>query len=135
MIRRPPRSTLFPYTTLFRSLTIGMAERYEIIVDFSSLKPPTATAPPTRVQLLNDGVANARDYDHTGKVMQFEVGKGVTSFEGNQVPSTLGAGHPVMALKAADRSAVRKMRLHRTNGMWKINDTIWDDVVESQYEF
>src|SRR3712207_8979729 len=24
MIRRPPRSTLFPYTTLFRSLGIGM---------------------------------------------------------------------------------------------------------------
>src|SRR2546430_8216800 len=25
MIRRPPRSTLFPYTTLFRSAWIGMA--------------------------------------------------------------------------------------------------------------
>src|SRR2546429_8650925 len=25
MIRRPPRSTLFPYTTLFRSLLIGAA--------------------------------------------------------------------------------------------------------------
>src|SRR5256885_5154542 len=25
MIRRPPRSTLFPYTTLFRSLVIGLA--------------------------------------------------------------------------------------------------------------
>src|SRR2546430_17444506 len=25
MIRRPPRSTLFPYTTLFRSLGFGMA--------------------------------------------------------------------------------------------------------------
>src|SRR5256884_2274523 len=24
MIRRPPRSTLFPYTTLFRSLSLGM---------------------------------------------------------------------------------------------------------------
>src|SRR3712207_7560051 len=24
MIRRPPRSTLFPYTTLFRSSTVGM---------------------------------------------------------------------------------------------------------------
>src|SRR5690242_21161765 len=24
MIRRPPRSTLFPYTTLFRSLTVGI---------------------------------------------------------------------------------------------------------------
>src|SRR3712207_8906010 len=26
MIRRPPRSTLFPYTTLFRSLGRGLAE-------------------------------------------------------------------------------------------------------------
>src|SRR3712207_8593940 len=26
MIRRPPRSTLFPYTTLFRSLWIGLSE-------------------------------------------------------------------------------------------------------------
>src|SRR3712207_6994082 len=27
MIRRPPRSTLFPYTTLFRSADIGLRER------------------------------------------------------------------------------------------------------------
>src|SRR3712207_7728957 len=27
MIRRPPRSTLFPYTTLFRSLAPGVADR------------------------------------------------------------------------------------------------------------
>src|SRR5688572_31866353 len=27
MIRRPPRSTLFPYTTLFRSLLAGGAQR------------------------------------------------------------------------------------------------------------
>src|SRR5258708_32252164 len=27
MIRRPPRSTLFPYTTLFRSPSAGRAER------------------------------------------------------------------------------------------------------------
>src|SRR2546423_8558730 len=27
MIRRPPRSTLFPYTTLFRSLPVPVAER------------------------------------------------------------------------------------------------------------
>src|SRR3712207_6962409 len=26
MIRRPPRSTLFPYTTLFRSLTLPVSE-------------------------------------------------------------------------------------------------------------
>src|SRR5260221_969363 len=29
MIRRPPRSTLFPYTTLFRSLTATWAESQE----------------------------------------------------------------------------------------------------------
>src|SRR2546429_6794768 len=27
MIRRPPRSTLFPYTTLFRSLVVGISLR------------------------------------------------------------------------------------------------------------
>src|SRR3712207_7802699 len=27
MIRRPPRSTLFPYTTLFRSMTLSPASR------------------------------------------------------------------------------------------------------------
>src|SRR3712207_7915960 len=27
MIRRPPRSTLFPYTTLFRSAEIGLLDR------------------------------------------------------------------------------------------------------------
>jgi spore coat protein A len=110
------------------TFTIGMAERYEIIIDFKDLKG-------TSVQLLNDGVANAPDFDNTGKVMQFTVGNGVTSFEGNQAPSQLGAAHPVMNLKAADRSAVRKMRLHRTNGLWQINDMTWDDVVESKYEF
>src|SRR5256885_13032780 len=29
MIRRPPRSTLFPYTTLFRSEVVGTSERNE----------------------------------------------------------------------------------------------------------
>src|SRR3712207_7702221 len=30
MIRRPPRSTLFPYTTLFRSGPVGALEKKEI---------------------------------------------------------------------------------------------------------
>src|SRR2546430_7439848 len=28
MIRRPPRSTLFPYTTLFRSIAVSRGERF-----------------------------------------------------------------------------------------------------------
>src|SRR2546427_3709083 len=31
MIRRPPRSTLFPYTTLFRSVIEGMLRKIDII--------------------------------------------------------------------------------------------------------
>src|SRR5260370_15781829 len=30
MIRRPPRSTLFPYTTLFRSADGGLGERHQL---------------------------------------------------------------------------------------------------------
>src|SRR2546426_8975060 len=60
MIRRPPRSTLFPYTTLFRSLwqiatdgnltptpvqiesaRIGVAERVDVIIDFSQFAGKT----------------------------------------------------------------------------------------------
>src|SRR2546428_1847509 len=32
MIRRPPRSTLFPYTTLFRSCNVGFMERPERMI-------------------------------------------------------------------------------------------------------
>src|SRR3712207_8664741 len=33
MIRRPPRSTLFPYTTLFRSVRAYMRESQEMVFD------------------------------------------------------------------------------------------------------
>src|SRR3712207_7944551 len=39
MIRRPPRSTLFPYTTLFRSLTICFQPAQGIWVGFSAWMP------------------------------------------------------------------------------------------------
>src|SRR3712207_6965125 len=39
MIRRPPRSTLFPYTTLFRSLTISQPAHETIITRTKCLRP------------------------------------------------------------------------------------------------
>src|SRR2546422_2002817 len=33
MIRRPPRSTLFPYTTLFRSLSSGTVEQRQALMN------------------------------------------------------------------------------------------------------
>src|SRR3712207_7271100 len=40
MIRRPPRSTLFPYTTLFRSLTCAFLARKSRYQDGSSAPCP-----------------------------------------------------------------------------------------------
>jgi len=33
MIRRPPRSTLFPYTTLFRSLDTGRVRKLAFVAE------------------------------------------------------------------------------------------------------
>src|SRR5256885_3399759 len=44
MIRRPPRSTLFPYTTLFRSLGERLAP--ERLVDLAALAPGAAPVLP-----------------------------------------------------------------------------------------
>src|SRR5687768_18115919 len=49
MIRRPPRSTLFPYTTLFRSIAIGLAlvliHLISIPVTNTSVNPARSTGP------------------------------------------------------------------------------------------
>src|SRR2546427_1193514 len=45
MIRRPPRSTLFPYTTLFRSPSAATRNGIEIVVSISSSS--SRTGPPS----------------------------------------------------------------------------------------
>jgi hypothetical protein len=40
----------------------------------------------------------------------------------------------VMGLQESDATATLKLRLHRSNSTWKINDTTWDDVVRSGYQ-
>src|SRR5205809_3151170 len=53
MIRRPPRSTLFPYTTLFRSITVvGSA-------------PPDLRLRPLRTVGSGLGCASKRSEEHT----------------------------------------------------------------------
>src|SRR2546430_13549625 len=47
MIRRPPRSTLFPYTTLFRSLSLVRLERDAILVFADSRRVVRPLWPPS----------------------------------------------------------------------------------------
>src|SRR2546428_9341830 len=43
MIRRPPRSTLFPYTTLFRSHFVENQKDVALVADFPQFPQPFAT--------------------------------------------------------------------------------------------
>src|SRR3712207_7460645 len=52
MIRRPPRSTLFPYTTLFRS--IRTFYKYCLLEDISKVDPSTLLEAPKLVRHLPD---------------------------------------------------------------------------------
>src|SRR3989449_6090807 len=42
MIRRPPRSTLFPYTTLFRSLPVNASVAPRVVIPFAEGPRKTA---------------------------------------------------------------------------------------------
>src|SRR2546422_11572644 len=52
MIRRPPRSTLFPYTTLFRSNTELLEGLQELGIDLIEARGPLAL--PLRCRVVHD---------------------------------------------------------------------------------
>src|SRR5438034_2345207 len=63
MIRRPPRSTLFPYTTLFRSLL----DSDDVVVAVVELDPDTQVAGifPADVQVCREYTGDLRDRKST----------------------------------------------------------------------
>src|SRR5256885_11628186 len=64
MIRQPPRSTLFPYTTLFRSLRIGNQMRELLVVHFDGANG-----------FAHGGFINRRDgYDLVSSPMDLAAG-------------------------------------------------------------
>src|SRR2546421_7646116 len=58
MIRRPPRSTLFPYTTLFRSLADNWADKMTEV----------AEKDPKNLILLIADMARSRSEEHTSEL-------------------------------------------------------------------
>src|SRR3712207_8795148 len=72
MIRRPPRSTLFPYTTLFRSVCNGSDERLreEDSVPANPGFTPTSLRPPVERQNISikRKAAVLRSEEHTSEL-------------------------------------------------------------------
>src|SRR5690349_23996831 len=66
MIRRPPRSTLFPYTTLFRSPALGLRTT-RITVDGDAVTLGVKDGPEVRLGLPRD-VAAKRSEEHTSEL-------------------------------------------------------------------
>src|SRR2546421_8663654 len=63
MIRRPPRSTLFPYTTLFRSRRLRAAQRLELVGQCLPLVAPR----PLLFALAGDHLGG-RSEEHTSEL-------------------------------------------------------------------
>src|SRR3989338_15796 len=64
MIRRPPRSTLFPYTTLFRSQSLECQLKLDILCRFSSsapwkFRPPDSDRKSTRLNSSHSSISYA----------------------------------------------------------------------------
>src|SRR2546425_2575963 len=71
MIRRPPRSTLFPYTTLFRSAAI--APETAFVVDNRLPAGADVPHPPLRIRALEEKVGKRlpclqRSEEHTSEL-------------------------------------------------------------------
>src|SRR3712207_9382807 len=95
MIRRPPRSTLFPYTTLFRSLD-------EIIAGFVAENPDAS---------VRQDITPSGDYQSTAllKIRQGGTGDVFTAFRGAQFVDMVGAG---LYADLSDRKSTRLNSSH-----------------------
>src|SRR3712207_8214379 len=71
MIRRPPRSTLFPYTTLFRSYkAIGEGTKlmYNVMVDKTSIPNQTINLEASNRSIAVSPKSSTRSEEHTSEL-------------------------------------------------------------------
>src|SRR2546430_5538978 len=64
MIRRPPRSTLFPYTTLFRSALAGLYTKSNVVGGVYGLNVPAVV----RYRTGYENGAKSRSEEHTSEL-------------------------------------------------------------------
>src|SRR5690242_21048603 len=68
MIRRPPRSTLFPYTTLFRSKTISRSNLISARRASRKKRRTRPTSPARKVSVPAPSANRTRSEEHTSEL-------------------------------------------------------------------
>src|SRR5260370_29339620 len=66
MIRRPPRSTLFPYTTLFRSQQAVVTQHHVVVVVLREMRVKAVAG--LRRLPMTDAVRKNRSEEHTSEL-------------------------------------------------------------------
>src|SRR3712207_7248442 len=101
MIRRPPRSTLFPYTTLFRSSkdgTVGLEE------EFAILDPETLALVP-RFEELRDEAPSTLGQQITGELIKSEIDRKSTRLNSSHA----NISYAVFCLKKKKNNLTRRV--------------------------
>src|SRR5256885_6985600 len=70
MIRRPPRSTLFPYTTLFRSMRITSSP---VVALNHAAAVAMSEGPERGLSLIEAAGANGRSEEHTSELSHLVI--------------------------------------------------------------
>src|SRR5256885_6844136 len=83
MIRRPPRSTLFPYTTLFRSSVPERQRKFELMVGPGAFTP--------------DGKRLAASVNRSFHVIDTATGRVEHTLEGDRKSTRLNSSHLVIS--------------------------------------
>lgn len=108
-----------PVTT--SQLDISMAERWEVVIDFSQYKGQNITVRNKR------DVGQDEDFNSTDKVMRFIVENTLTDTSDSKgmlpLPSTLRN----VKFPPAKAGVDRKFQFERHNGKWAINQGFWSD--------
>src|SRR3712207_7154772 len=106
MIRRPPRSTLFPYTTLFRSVRVrGRAGSAEVAVGDGAPVAARAHQDGDRLWVSLDGLTLDYDVVHSGGTVWLAADGHVTSFREHERLASSAAS-------AGDRKSTRLNSSH-----------------------
>src|SRR2546430_3233247 len=92
MIRRPPRSTLFPYTTLFRSIFEGDETKKQLLAGIAALC--LAACVPNLTAQDKPQNTERHDDDYRFSLASLKVQGVVTEYEGEDRKSTrLNSSH------------------------------------------